>query len=198
MLGLAGIALLVGLGRDNAAAIDTFCALLVLASAGSWAIASLLSRRVSTPQSPFLAGGMNLFTGGLMLIIASLFTGELVQMDWAAVSARSVAALIYLMIGSSVITFGAYMWLLSHVSPNRLGTYAYVNPVAAVFLGWALAGETLTAQTLIAAAIIIGAVFLITTAQLKPSDTSRSARLRSRGAALKSAALRVVSGLLTL
>jgi drug/metabolite transporter (DMT)-like permease len=197
VMGLVGIGLLVGLGGEDSGAIDPFGAFLVLVSAWSWALGSLMTRRLSTPESPFLNAGMNLFTGGLMLFAVSLVTGEWTQVNWAAVSLESVLAVAYLAIGSSVITFGSYMWLLTKISPNRLGTYAYVNPVIAVFLGWVLVGEPLTAQTLVAAAVIIGAVFLITTA--RPKDTveaSQPTRIRAFGSALKSYALRVVGGLM--
>ena len=195
-----GIALLVGTGgSDSATGIDPFGALMILVSAGSWAVGSLLSRRVTLPESPFLGAAMNLFSGGVMLLILSLVTSEWTQVDWAAVSVRSVAAVMYLAVGSSVIAFGSYMWLLAHVSPSRLGTYAYVNPVIAVFLGWILVGEELTGRTLIAAAVIIGAVFLITTAGSKPADGDvKRPFVRSVGATLKSYALRVVSGLMAL
>jgi drug/metabolite transporter (DMT)-like permease len=200
ILGLVGIAFLVGTGGSNSSTgIDPFGALMILISAGSWAVGSLLSRRVTLPESPFLGAAMNLFSGGVMLMTLSLVTGEWMQVDWAAVSVRSVAAVMYLAIGSSVIAFGSYMWLLTQVSPSRLGTYAYINPVIAVFLGWILVGETLTARTLVAAGVIIGAVFLITTAGSKQTDGVVNRPLaRSIGATLKSYALRLVSGLMAL
>jgi drug/metabolite transporter (DMT)-like permease len=205
VMGLVGIGLLVGLGGAGTGAVDPFGALLVLISAGSWAVGSLLSRRVAMPESPFLGAAMNLFCGGLMLVAASVITGEPLHVNWAAVSMRSVLAVAYLAVGSSVIAFGSYMWLLTKVSPNRLGTYAYVNPVVAVFLGWALVGEPLTPRTLVAAAVIIGAVFLITTANPRNAEVNANTermsapqRIRAVGASLKSFALRVVGGLLTL
>jgi drug/metabolite transporter (DMT)-like permease len=200
LLGLVGIGLLVGLGGAANGAIDPFGALLVLISAASWAIGSLLSKRVTMPESPFLGAALNLFCGGLMLMAVSLITGEPFHVNWAAVTLRSVLAIAYLAVGSSVIAFGSYMWLLTKVSPNRLGTYAYVNPVVAVFLGWALIGEPLTVRTLVAAAVIIGAVFLITTANPKSTElvgaSSTPARIRAFGTSVKSFALRVVGGLM--
>ncbi len=197
VLGLVGIALLVGTGgSDSSTGIDPFGAFMILISAGSWAVGSLLSRRIALPDSPFLGAAMNLFSGGVMLMVLSLLTGEWTQVDWAAVSVRSVAAVVYLAIGSSVIAFGSYMWLLANVSPSRLGTYAYVNPVIAVFLGWILVGEPLTGRTLIAAAVIIGAVFLITTAGSK--EAGKRPFVRTVGATLKSVVLRLVSGLIVI
>ena len=208
LMGLVGIGLLVGLGGTANSAIDPFGALLVLISAASWAVGSLLSRRVAMPESPFLGAAMNLFCGGLMLLAASMMTGEPLHVQWAAVSLRSVLAVAYLAVGSSVIAFGSYMWLLAKVAPNRLGTYAYVNPVVAVFLGWALVSEPLTARTLVAAAVIIGAVFLITTANPKNAEVSAAhemnkvqstpARIRAFGTSVKSFALRVVGGLMVI
>lgn len=204
VMGLVGIGLLVGLGGAKEGALDPVGSLLVLISAASWAVGSLLSRRVDMPQSPFLGAAMNLFCGGLMLMAASLLTGEPAHVEWAAVSFRSVAAVVYLAVGSSVIAFGSYMWLLTKVTPNQLGTYAYVNPVLAVFLGWVLVGEPLTARTLVAAAVIIGAVFLITTANPRnaevnanmPPTPSTPQRIRAVGSSIKSFALRVVGGLM--
>ena len=100
-----------------------------------------------------------------MLFIGSLITREPMQFDPAEVSARSFAGFVYLTTIGSLVGFTAFIWLLQHQPPSRVSTYAYVNPVVAVFLGWAIAGEPLTTRTVIAAAIIIGAVALITTAR---------------------------------
>jgi drug/metabolite transporter (DMT)-like permease len=131
----------------------------------SWALGSIYSQNSKMPRSAIAATGMEMITGGAMLLVASLVFREPMHFDLANVSARSVAGFIYLTTIGSLVGFTAYIWLLSHQPPSRVSTYAYVNPVVAVFLGWALAGEALSLRSAIAAAIIIGAVVIITTAR---------------------------------
>ena len=131
----------------------------------AWAIGSIYSQHNPLPKSAFLATGMEMFLGGTILLIAALLRGEHMQFDLADVSTRSMIGFIYLTTIGSLVGFTAYIWLLAHQPPARVSTYAYVNPVVAVFLGWAFAGEPLSLRTAIAAAIIIGAVALITTAR---------------------------------
>lgn len=162
--GLVGIILLVG--PDQAGEqVDLLGALVLIFAAFAWALGSLLSQRMDRPASPLLGAGMNLLTGSVILMIVSAITGEWAALDLTAVSLKSVLSVVYLGIFGSIIGFGSYMWLLAHAPADRVATYAYVNPVVAVFLGWAFAGEALTPQTLIAAAIIVAAVVLITTAR---------------------------------
>lgn len=137
---------------------------LVLASL-SWAIGSILSQHAVLPKSAIMATGMEMISGGVLLLIASLLFREPVNFDLAGISARSIGGFVYLTSIGSLVGFTAFIWLLSHQPPSRVATYAYVNPVVAVFLGWALAGEALSLRTAIAAAIIIGAVAIITTAR---------------------------------
>jgi len=111
---------------------------------------------------------MEMVMGGALLTAAGLARGELGSFDPAQVSRRSVAAVIYLIVFGSIIAFTAYIWLLRVVPPAKAGTYAYVNPVVAVALGWALAGEAVTWRTVIAAAVIILAVVLITSHRRRP------------------------------
>jgi len=130
-----------------------------------WASGSIFSQHADLPRSAFLSTGMQMITGGLMLLIVSFIRREPMQFDLADVSTRSLVAFIYLLSIGSLIGYTAYIWLLTVQPPSRVATYAYVNPVVAVFLGWALAGEALTLRTAIASAIIIAAVILITTAR---------------------------------
>jgi drug/metabolite transporter (DMT)-like permease len=104
------------------------------------------------------AAGAPLVVGGLVLVVVSFASGEAQALQLSQVSGRSLAGLLYLVLLGTVVTFTAYIWLLGHVAPTRVATYAFVNPVVAVFLGWALANEQLTATTLIATAVIVAAV----------------------------------------
>jgi drug/metabolite transporter (DMT)-like permease len=130
-----------------------------------WASGSIYAQHARMPRSAFLSTGMQMICGGLLMIFASVLRGEPMQFDLAEVSARSWIAFVYLVSIGSLIGYTAYIWLLTVQPPSRVATYAYVNPVVAVFLGWAMAGEALTLRTAIASAIIILAVVLITTAR---------------------------------
>ena len=124
------------------------------------------------PKSAFVATGAEMFTGGALMLIVAAAHGDFAAIDVAAVSARSWIAFAYLTTVGSLVGFTAYIWLLKVEPPSRVATYAYVNPVVAVFLGWALAGEELSLRTAIAAAIIIGAVVIITTARNSTQEGS--------------------------
>jgi drug/metabolite transporter (DMT)-like permease len=164
-LGLVGMALLVGPGEiaGGPGADPLGAAVLVLASV-SWAIGSLYSRRAPLPSSPLVATAMEMLAGGALLVLAGLASGEAARLDLAAASPRSLLAFGYLVALGSLVGFTAYVWLLRVAAPARVATYAYVNPVVAVLLGWALAGEPLTPRILVAAAVIVAAVVAITTA----------------------------------
>jgi drug/metabolite transporter (DMT)-like permease len=137
-------------------------ALALLGGSLSWSIGSLYSRRAPTPKGGMLGIGMQMMCGGALLLVLGTATGEWGRLDLAAVSLRSALAVLYLIIFGSIIGYTAYMWLLQVVSAARVATYAYVNPVVAVLLGWALAGEALTLRMGVAALVIVAAVALIT------------------------------------
>ena len=160
VLGFMGVVLMFGTGGSG---IDPVGGLLVLASGIFWTVGSLLSRRVDKPESSALASGMNLLCSGLIFLVMSLISGEPSRFEMAAVSMKSLAALVYLIIGSSVIAFSCYMWLMTVISPSRISTYAYVNPIVALLIG-AVAGEILNLRELLAALVIVVAVVLITSA----------------------------------
>jgi drug/metabolite transporter (DMT)-like permease len=162
VLGLSGVALLlgpVGLGGER---IDLLGAAAVLFAAFTWALGSLLSRRFEPAASPSQATALQMLAGGALLLAVSVATGEWTRFSFAHVTARSLVALLYLMVFGSLVGYTIYVWLLRVADPSRVSTYAFVNPVVAVFLGWALAGEVVTARTLVAAAVIVAAVVLIT------------------------------------
>ncbi len=163
VMGLVGMALLVGIGdSDGGTEIDPVGIGAILIATFCWAIGSLYSQRATLPSSPLLTTGMEMLCGGVGLLLLGTVTGEWSRFDPAKVSATSIIAVIYLIIFGAIIAFTAYVWLLRVTTPARAATYAYVNPVVAVFLGWALAGEELTVRTIIAAAIIIAGVVIIT------------------------------------
>jgi drug/metabolite transporter (DMT)-like permease len=163
LLGFAGLLLLVK--PSPAGGIDPVGAAVIVLAALSWAWGSLYGQRASLPDSPILTTGMQMLCGGGLLSLASLAAGEPAGFEPSAVSLRSLLALGYLVVFGSLVAFTAYVWLLRVASPVLVSTYAYVNPVVAVLLGWVLAGEPLTAGTLIAAAVILSGVALITSSQ---------------------------------
>jgi drug/metabolite transporter (DMT)-like permease len=160
VLGLAGLALLIAPGK-LAGRVDPIGAGVLLLGSFSWAFGSLQSRVAKLPKSGFLAAAMEMIAGGFWLLAFGLATGQGANLTLAAVSAKSLLSLAYLIVFGSLVGFTAYMWLLEATTPARVSTYAYVNPVVAVLLGWAFANEPMTLRTLVAAAVIVGAVALI-------------------------------------
>jgi drug/metabolite transporter (DMT)-like permease len=140
----------------------------------SWATGSLYSRKAVLPSSPLLATSMEMLAGGGILLVASALTGEFQRFDPAAVSMRSWLSVGYLSLFGSIIGFTAYIWLLRVAHASRVATYAYVNPVIAILLGWSLAGEEFTPYMLLAAAVIILAVVLIIANQSKAAAKAPS------------------------
>lgn len=161
-LGLVGLVLLVQPSSFGGRAVNPVGAATLVVASIAWAAGSIYSKHSKLPPSPLLATAMEMLAGGALLVVVGSLSGEVAAFDPSAVSLRSGLALGYLVIFGSLVGFSAYVWLLRVASPSSVSTYAYVNPVVAVILGWALAGESLTLRTLLAAGVIIGAVVLIT------------------------------------
>ena len=159
-LGFAGVWVLVdpGVGR----AVDPFGTVLLVIATISWASGSLYSRSAPLPRSPLQGAAMEMLAGGAVLLVASLVRGEWAAVDPARFSLASVASLAYLVVFGSLVGFSAYIWLLRVTTPAKVATYAYVNPVVAVALGWAVLSEPITTDTLVATALIVAAVVLTT------------------------------------
>lgn len=163
-VGFVGMIVLVGPSElAGAGKVDPRGAALVLCGSLAWSIGSIYARGAVLPKNAFVATGMEMMCGGALLLLAGAARGELSGLDPSAFTGRSLAAFAYLVVFGSLVGFTAYIWLLGVSTPARVSTYAYVNPVVAVFLGWALAGEPLTARVLVAAAVIVAAVAVITT-----------------------------------
>jgi drug/metabolite transporter (DMT)-like permease len=171
LLGTVGLGLLVsaragaggsGIGGGR---IDPLGAAVVLLGSFCWAVGSLASRRPPPSRVPLRATAMQMLGGGALLTLAALAAGDGSRFDPAHVSLRSWTAWAYLVTFGSIVGYSAFIWLLAHVSAAKVATYAYVNPIVAVALGWAFAAEPVTPQMLAAAAVIVGAVALITIGQ---------------------------------
>lgn len=173
MCGLAGVYLLARTSEANHVALpghEKLGVSLVLVAAFLWAIGSLYSKKNQPSPSPFLSGGMQMLCGGLLMLVVGLLRGEAVGFDLAQVTPKSWLAYGYLVSVGSIVAFTAYIWLLRVVEPALAGTYAFVNPVVAVLLGWAFAGEALNPQMLLGASLIVAAVALVVLGGRKASS----------------------------
>jgi drug/metabolite transporter (DMT)-like permease len=160
LLGLAGVALLVSPKGESSQVNVTGAVMLVLASA-SWAWGSVISKSAQLPKSPFLATSMEMIAGGMLLLLTAAAAGQFAQFRPSQVSAEAVLSWLFLVIFGSLVGFTAYIWLLGVTSIAKAGTYAYVNPIVAVFLGWAILDEPVTGRTLVAALVILIGVALV-------------------------------------
>jgi drug/metabolite transporter (DMT)-like permease len=160
VLGFGGIVLLVSpaneLGMDRT---DLLGAGAILVGTLSWSGGAIYSRVARLPKSPRMSAGAELMIGGILLLVSGFFLGEGSQVH--SISTQSVFAVLYLIVFGSIIAFSAYVWLLSHTTATRVSTHTYVNPVIAVAVGWAFAGETVSAATVAATGIIILSIYLV-------------------------------------
>lgn len=170
LLGFGGVAVLVGpAALTNTRDLDVLAALVLIGASLSWAAGSVYSRVLPRPASAPLGSGMQMLAGGLVLGIVGVSSGELGQLDVAAVTTRSVLSLAYLIVFGSLVGFTAYAWLLRVCTPAAVATYAYVNPMVAMLLGWLIAGEQFGPRMILAAAIILSGVALINRASARPA-----------------------------
>lgn len=165
--GFAGTVLLVGNAGGAATGADWTGYAVLVGAAVAWAAGSLYSRVAPHPAAPLTGIALQMLAGGAGCLLAGLAGGEWAGLDFAAVSPRAVLALGYLVFFGSVVGYSAYIWLLKAADPVLVSTYAYVNPVVAVALGWLLAGETLTPRDAAAAALIVLSVVAITRAKTR-------------------------------
>lgn len=169
--GFAGVAILLGPAlhvSSNGGRHPAIGMSILLFSSFIWSAGSLYSRTAKHAASPFLTAAQQMICGGLLLLLAGVLTGEPRSFHPRSISMLSLASFIYLILIGAVVGYTAYIWLLRHCDPAKVATYAYVNPIVAVVLGAAFAGETLSTRVLIAGALIIGSVaIVITTQQLR-------------------------------
>lgn len=163
LLGIGGVAVLVNPSAAFGDPIDTVGACALLCAAISWSIASALSRRLPSPQVKAMSSAAQMFAGGVFLTIVAALLGEFRGFHPSAVSAKAWYALAYLIVAGSIVGFTAYVWLLHHESPTKVGTYAYVNPVVAVLVGYFLGGEAIGVRTIVGTLLVLVSVVIITT-----------------------------------
>ena len=182
LAGIAGVAVLMShsidlgkLGKLGGTPIDTAGAVGLIIGAISWSIASALARKLPLPSSKVMSSGAQMLAGGAMLVAVSAARGEWHGFDLLAISGTAWIALVYLVFAGSIAGFTAYVWLLHHESPTKVGTYAYVNPVVAVIIGYFLGGEPLGARTVLGGMFVLASVVTITSMRTKTPAVAEDA-----------------------
>jgi drug/metabolite transporter (DMT)-like permease len=182
-VGFGGVALLIG--PTGGGGIDAGGALLLVGASVSWAVGSLLARGAILPQRPLVGVAMQMLAGGSVLAVEGALLGEVGEVHPGEISGRSLAGFAFLVFFGSILAFSCYVWLLRSTRTSLVATYAYVNPVVAVLLGWAVLDEGIGARTLVAGGIILAAVALIVSAKPapQPARTARASRIQEASSA---------------
>ncbi|HVD01262.1 MAG TPA: EamA family transporter [Candidatus Dormibacteraeota bacterium] len=174
VLGLAGLAVLVGPAVLQGGPV--FAMLACLLAALGWAAATVYSRSAPFPDNPFQVAGMQMLSGGVVVLLFSLVTGDAERFSFAHLSVRSEVAFAYLLLVGAVLGFGVFIWLVKVAPLPLLSTYAYVNPVVAVILGHFLLGEAVSLRTILGGSVVILGVVLIVASQSQPARTREAER----------------------
>src|SRR5215472_4711898 len=177
LIGIGGVAVLMSHSLNlGSAPIDTPGAIALIIASLSWSVSSVLTRKLPLPPSKAMSSGTQMFAGGVFLGLTSAALGEFHNFHLGAVSHEAWLALLYLIVAGSIIGFTAYLWLIHHESPTKVGTYAYVNPVVAVLIGYFLGGEALGLRTILGTALVLISVVVITMIPVKKPVTALSAK----------------------
>jgi len=164
LVGIGGVSILVSRSVSfGEAPIDRAGAVALVIAAMSWSIASVLTRKLPLPASKVMSSGAQMLAGGILLALTAAILGEFRGFHISAVSRGAWYALAYLIVAGSIVGFTAYVWLIHHESPTKVGTYAYVNPVVAVIVGYFLGGESVGPRTLLGTLLVLVSVIVITT-----------------------------------
>ncbi len=173
LIGLGGVAVLVSRSLNvGGAPIDKLGAMALIFASISWSIASALTRKLPLPQSKVMSSGAQMLAGGVFLTVAAAALGEFRNFHPWAVSRGAWFSLLYLIVAGSIVGFTAYVWLIHHESPTKVGTYAYVNPIVAVLVGYFLGGEALSSRTILGTLCVLISVIVITTTRAKKPEAS--------------------------
>ena len=173
LIGIGGVGVLMSRSLNlGGAPVDRTGAVALIIASMSWAIASVLTRKLPLPTSKVMSSGAQMLAGGVMLTLVAAALGEFRAFHPSAVSRGAWVAMLYLIVAGSLIGFTAYVWLIHHESPTKVGTYAYVNPVVAVLIGYFLGGEALGLRTILGTMFVLISVVVITTTRAeKPAAT---------------------------
>jgi drug/metabolite transporter (DMT)-like permease len=168
LIGIAGVAVLMSRSFNlGGAPVDRAGAAALMFASVTWSIASILTRKLPLPESKVMSSGAQMLSGGIFLAVAAAAFGEFRNFHPAAVSRAAWLSLLYLIVAGSIIGFTAYVWLIHHESPTKVGTYAYVNPVVAVLVGYFFGGESFGERVILGTLFILVSVILITTSPSK-------------------------------
>lgn len=168
LVGIGGVGVLMSHSMSlGGVPVDRLGAVALIAASVSWSVSSVLTRKIPLPKSKVMSSGAQMLAGGVLLTLAALALGEQRNFHAASVRPQAWFALGYLIVAGSIIGFTAYTWLLHHESPTKVGTYAYVNPVVAVVIGYFLGGEPLGLRTILGTLLVLVSVIVITTAPTK-------------------------------
>jgi drug/metabolite transporter (DMT)-like permease len=178
LLGLCGVAVLTGQSFSfGEVPINRAGALALLVASFTWSVATILTRRIQLPASKPMSAAAQMIAGGIQLLILAAFSGEFAGFRLQSVSWNAWFSLAYLIVAGSIAGFTAYIWLLHYESPTKVGTYAYVNPVVAVALGYFVGGEAVGPRTVVGALLILVSVITIATTPSKSRETRARAEL---------------------
>jgi drug/metabolite transporter (DMT)-like permease len=168
LIGIGGVAVLMSRSLNiGGVPIDTLGALALIVASMSWSIASALTRIVPLPASKTMSSSAQMLSGGFFLTIAAALLGEFRDFHPRAVTTQAWLSLLYLIVAGSIIGFTAYLWLIHHESPTKVGTYAYINPVVAVLIGYFMGGESLGSRTILGTLLVLISVVVITTGKAR-------------------------------
>ena len=174
LLGLCGVAVLTGQSFSfGEVPINRAGALALLVASFTWSVAAILTRRLPLPDSKPMSAAAQMIAGGVQLFALSAVSGEFAGFRAQTVSWNAWFALAYLIIAGSIVGFTAYVWLLHYESPTKVGTYAYVNPMVAVALGYFVGGEAVGPRTLLGALLILVSVITIATTPRRSSESGK-------------------------
>jgi drug/metabolite transporter (DMT)-like permease len=177
LIGIAGVAVLVSRSLNlGGVPIDRRGAVALIGASISWSVGSVISRKLPLPTSKIMSSGSQMLAGGVFLALAAAALGEFRNFHPSAVSLRAWFSLLYLIVAGSIIGFTAYVWLIHHESPTKVGTYAYVNPVVAVLVGYFLGGEALGSRTILGTLFVLISVVVITTTPARKSVVTRAVK----------------------
>ena len=168
LVGIGGVSVLVSRSVSiGEAPVDRAGAVALVIAAMSWSIASALTRKLPLPASKVMSSGAQMLAGGILLAVVAAILGEFRGFQVQAVSRGAWFALVYLIVAGSIVGFTAYVWLIHHESPTKVGTYAYVNPVVAVIVGYFFGGEKVGPRTLLGTLLVLVSVIVITTTRVR-------------------------------
>jgi drug/metabolite transporter (DMT)-like permease len=176
LIGIGGVTVLVSRTLSfGEVPIDTAGACALIVAAISWSLASALTRKLPLPAAKAMSSAAQMLTGGILLTLSAALLGEFRGFHIQAVSRAAWLALAYLIVAGSIVAFTAYVWLIHHESPTKVGTYAYVNPAVAVLVGYFLGGEAIGPRTILGTVLVLASVIVITTTPSKKSETDAPA-----------------------